>query len=300
MTKTLQEIAKLEKKRLVLSDCIERAPQYKQELNKRISHPVEPSFPGGRPEVIPNYNEKQYVKKAKEKGTGLGQFRENCIVLGFALASSVIGLIVCWIPWLLAILSWPFSVFYTRKQAYKIYIEECQEKERYNNKLKASVESYNRQTIEYQKKLEEYNLESQRLPQRLAFVDKLTETMKVEREATEKILAGLYIAQNSSLSTRNFISTHALLHYIDSHQVSSVEEAHQLLDKEISDGKITFSINAVKRYTGFSEGTMKTVAGNIALCNGSVNLIYQELDRHLASNHFNADHVQFYNRVLPK
>lgn len=79
---------------------------------------------------FPKYDEAYYNTLAKKQGAALGQFRSNCFVLGLSMAGTVIGLIVCWIPMLIALLSWPYSIGHQRRCARKIYIEECQKIEK--------------------------------------------------------------------------------------------------------------------------------------------------------------------------
>ncbi len=85
----------------------------------------------------PPYNEKVYIRKAKQRDSGnFESLRDQCMDFGFALASTVIGIVICWIPFLIAIITYPYAIYKRRKLAYQIYVEDCEELKRqyYKNK----------------------------------------------------------------------------------------------------------------------------------------------------------------------
>ncbi len=299
MISTLKEIEKLETRKQILSECIARAPQYKSRIKSCVSPPSKPSPPNDTIKPIPNYNEKEYVKKAKEEETSLSGFRQGCIVIGLWMAGSVIGLILCWIPWLLAILSWPFSIFYTRKRAYQIYLTECQELERHNNKIRNWIAEYNRKSAEYSHRLEEYQQQQQLLPQKLVFVDNLVTSMQKEQKDIDEKLRLAYITVNAPFFARGFIPVHAMLLYISNKQASTYEDALQLFDEEITAGKINLSLDEAKRYRKFPDKSMMHVMEQILLCEEKADRIYDKLDQYFTNDNFSTDYAKFQDTVIP-
>lgn len=81
----------------------------------------------------PEYDEDIYLRKAKEEEKGkYSEFRTSVVALGLYMMGSIIGLVICWIPFLLALFSFPVQVGMRRRAAYKIYLRECEEiKNRY-------------------------------------------------------------------------------------------------------------------------------------------------------------------------
>ena len=300
MITRIKEIAMLEKKKYVLKEFACFIPQYQEDITKQIkkAKPSVPQGPGGMIQPIPNYNAKAYIKKAKASGTGLGAFRENCVVLGFALMSSVIGLLVCWIPFLLAIFSWPFSIFYTRSQAYKIYLKECREIESRNNIIKKNLTQYNRESAEYPQKLKDYERKQALYEQMTAFLTNLQEEVKTAQEDLNLKLNQHYAALNSPSINPGYMSIHALLYYIDSGKASTAEEALQLLHKEVTAGKIPQNIYLCQRYRDASEETVTALLQTIDACNKKATMMGQELQQHLLKKPFDTDYMKFYHNVL--
>ena len=154
--KKTKEICELQKKIYVLQEVKRREWEISRYLEDAVPRPIEPREIKYSYKDIPDYDEEKYVKLAKANGAGLGEFRMGALQAGLMLAGTVIGLLICWIPLLLCLLSWPYSIYNTRKKAYKLYVEDCKKLENQNECNRIEVEQYNRAYAKYQNDLQLY------------------------------------------------------------------------------------------------------------------------------------------------
>lgn len=297
MIKTLEEIVKFEQQKYILENYIQHAGDYSNHLRNKIKQPIKPGLPyNTQIASIPNYDQKEYIKKAKAAGSGLGNFRSNCIVLGFAMASSVIGLLICWIPWVLAIFSWPFSIFLTRHKAYKMYIEDCQAIERKNCEVKNSIEEYNRKSVQYEKALNEYNDYQKTLPLKLEFFENIIEKAKCDLNIVKNNLQKLYDSIHMPSIARGFIPSHVLFYYIEKKRIESLIDATNLLEHEINTGKISLNIAVASKFRDVADEPLKYAIDTAIKCDKKVVSIQRALDNHFEKNNFDTSHIKFYSQ----
>ena len=204
--------------------------------------PVEPIKPAVTITPIPHFDEKHYRKKAKETGSGLSGFRDSCIVLGCALASSVIGIVVCWIPFLLALGSLPFSVGYTRKKAYNLYIKECEEIESKNTMAQSKLKEYNKRLLEYNTELEQYKSNEKRVQQLILRYSLEFEKAYSTYANLVKVLIRLYDYVNIPSRFRNFLCIHRIVWYYETNKINSLSEILNLMQGEFERGEISCDI----------------------------------------------------------
>ena len=295
MIKTLEEIVKLEQQQYILKAIIQSERKHQISLDEGMTKPHKPSAPHNTEiEPIPDFDEKKYRKKAKESGSGLGAFRENCILLGFQLIPTIVGILVCWIPFLLAILSWPFSIYNTRKKAYQMYIADCKRIDFKNKQAEQDLEEYNIATIKYQKDLVKYNQYIQSLPQKNNFLEKMISIAQRNLTLTQEDLIREYSLLPQALPANDFITAHALLFYIISEKATTLNDAIEMLEKEASCGLISPNIKMALTYQSMAGETMRYVTKVILDCQNKAEMFGERLENHLLKDNYDTDHEKLF------
>ena len=200
--------------------------------------PQKPIEPYVQAYDIPPYDDEKYKKMAKASGAGLGKFREECVLAGFWMACSFIGLTICWIPWLIALFSFPFSIHNIRKKAHQLYENECKEIIKKNNEAKLAIKEYQHNMVSYNRAMEEYQRRSALLPntQRI-FDSKLNDICNEIREKDTQ-LQELYNELRLTSEYRNFVATNTILWYIENNIAKTFEDAIVCFDRDKHSGKI--------------------------------------------------------------
>ncbi len=273
----IKEVCELQKKIYVLQELNRRKGEIFSKIEDSVPKPVAPREIQYSYKEIPDYDEEKYVKLAKAQGSGLGEFRDNAIFVGLSLASTVIGLLIFWIPLLLAFLSWPYSIYHTRKMAYKLYIEDCKKLENQNECNKIEIEQFNRASAKYQNDLQLYQTYQNNAKVR-------TKAYEIEFQKAANELANLnnkYILLCDELdipsSCRDFASINMILSYIHSGKAFSVLEAVKQFQFEANAGRISTNIEYIKRNYSVYQNTMPDVVRSLKECNYCVEFIERDL-----------------------
>ncbi len=75
------------------------------------------------------YDEDYYLREAKKiEWSQFSEFRASCFFAAGFCASTLIGLLVCWIPLIGFVYSFPYTTYHRRRTAYKLYIIDCLKK----------------------------------------------------------------------------------------------------------------------------------------------------------------------------
>ena len=238
----IKGLCEMQKKIYVLQAAISRKWAVFRKIEDSVPKPVAPQEIGYSYKEIPNYDEEKYVKLAKAKGSGLGKFRENALFVGLALSSTIIGLLVSWIFFLLVFFSWPYSIYHTRKMAYKLYIEDCKELEKQNECNRIELERFNRASMKYQHDLQLYQIHQSNLA---AKREALEREFQFAQDALAKLKHDYFILfSESGMSSayQDFASINMIYSYMRAGQANSARDAVQLFQYQASSGRITTNL----------------------------------------------------------
>ena len=182
----------------------------RETLEKHIeaTRPIEPYFEP----FYPEYDEDLYIRKAKEQENGkYAGFRYICFISTFIIAGTVIGLAFCWIPLCVALCSYPVQVGLRRREAYKIYIRECDElKNKYGFTHEKSEINYEKNKL----KKEEYDKNVEYFEKKKKWVESLYVNVNSKGNSLEKEkirlfreigLSSIYFEDYAFLITVNYL-----------------------------------------------------------------------------------------------
>lgn len=273
-----EKICNMQQSIYVLNEIIKKEREIYRKIETSVPTPIAPREPiGGRYQNIPDYNEEEYIKKAKAAGSGLGKFRENCIFVGLSLASTLIGLFVCWIPLLLAIFSLPFSIGHTRRMAYKMYIEDCKKLDDKNEANRLEIEAYNRASIKYQKDVIEFENHSKTLKLKQA---QLNKEIEKAREALTKLnMKYSILCGDAKIPTayHNFVEIHMICGYLKTRNALTIDEAIQLFQEQANSGKLNSNIEYIKKNVSLYKYSMPEVISALEKCNSDIASLENDL-----------------------
>ena len=262
----------------ILNEIIKKSGKIYIKIGSSVKKPIAPREPvGGSYQIFPDYNAEEYRKKAKAAGSGLGEFRKNCLMATCALAQSLIGLIICWIPLVLIILSLPFSIGHTRRVAYKMYIKDCKEIERKNETNKYEIEAYNRASVKYRNDLIKYeehtkNLESKQT----AFCKEIDKAKAALIKLNAEYVA---LCEDAKIppAYQNFIEIHMICGYLKTKNAFSVDEAIRLFQEQARNGKLNSNLEYIENHRSLFVNSMPEVIKALVKCNSSVSNIENDL-----------------------
>lgn len=275
--KKIKEMCEMQSKIYVLQSILQREYEISRQVEVGVPKPVAPREFQYSQMGIPDYDEEKYVKLAKAKGSGLGEFRHNALMATFVLASTLIGLLICWIPLLLCILSWPFSIYNTRKMAYKLYLEDCKNMENRNECNRIELEQFNRASVKYQNDLRFYENYQRNLSARK---NALEQECNFANNALSKLIQNYSILVKElefPSAYQDFASVNMIYSYISTGQANSVREAIQMFQYQVDGGKISTNLDFIKRNYSLFVNSMPEVVKSLKVCTSYVDKIERDL-----------------------
>ena len=275
----LEKICNIQQSIYVLNEIIKKEWEIYRKIETSVPTPIAPREPiGGHYRNIPDYNEEEYIKKAKAAGSGLGKFRENCMGLFYMLLQfGIIGMLVCWIPLVFLILSWPFSIGHTSRKAYKIYREDCKQIENDNEANRLKIEAYNRASIKYQKDVIEFESHSKTLKLKQA---QLNKEIEKAREALTKLnMKYSILCGDAKIPTayHNFVEIHMICGYLKTRNALTIDEAIQLFQEQANSGKLNSNIEYIKKNVFLYKNSMPEVISALEKCNSDIASLENDL-----------------------
>jgi len=267
----------MQKKIYVLQEAISRKLAIFRKIEDSVPKPVAPQECRYLHQTIPDYDEEKYVKLAKAKGSGLGKFRQDAIFAGLALAGTIIGLLIFWIPLLLAFLSWPYSIYHTRKMAYKLYIEDCKELENQNECNKIELERFNRASMKYQHDLQLYQIHQSNLAAKREALEREFQFAQNALTNLKQEYFILFGESGMSSAYQDFASINMIYSYMRAGQADSARDAVQLFQHQAGSGRIITNLEYIKKNYSLYQNSMPEVVKALKECSSYVDSIERDL-----------------------
>lgn len=270
-------LSDLEKNMLIMEKLISNKFNARKSLEKTVLEPCQPKAPSGVMRSYPHYDEKKYRIIAKEKGASLSNFRECCVGIGGWMFSTLFLAPLCVIPFLLAILSFPFSVGHLRRKGRKIYLEECQQIEKENKKLERDLEQYNIDMVKYRDNLKEYNDYLAVLPQKEEMLRQKFKTLEITASHAREIANKMYDALNISSEYRDFIFAITVDNYFTCSIANNINDALSKYKDEERAGKIPQNLETCSEYRSLINHNAPYLINAIDFCNSETTAMLNNL-----------------------
>ena len=273
MSKIHDEIAmcaQLEQHRYILSEILKEKQQIYTALANKNPKPHPPQPPSNVDTLpYPKYNEQKYYTKNKVSGFA-EWLRANAAALGFvslACCGNPLTLILAPFVAILALLLFLLFLVVTpiskRRTARKAYIKECENIDLFNQKARLTVEQYQKDYAEYERKLLQYEARQQNVDIQNRLWGKSIETAIHTHSTISTILNNYYGKIGLHKSYNNYIAITTVNSYIQSGQCSTLENAIEKFNTDKQNGKISPSIEFALANKSVTQSSMSAVIDSL-------------------------------------
>ena len=263
---------------------------------KEPQKPFKPTAPLGTVQPYPPYDEDLYIRKTKEREySKYSSFRERCVVTALGLASTLIGLLICWIPLVVAFFSLPFQVGERRKIAYRIYTDECEEIKRRNQKLIADKRRYEEDLKVYTMSMEkyeaamvEYDCKKRLLQEKRKRLSSKLQSIRFADGKLESTLWKIYASLKLPSNCKNYVSVYMIHSYLEEGSCTTLDECVARHNKEEADGMFVPDISLVLKHRNVFQKKCPKLIRACLECEGSAQDMVEELEHYMNEN-WNSD-----------
>ncbi len=254
--------------------------------------PREPQKTWREIEAYPPYDEDYYLRKVKENEKGkYSSFRDQCFLAAVTLASTLIGLLICWIPLVVGIFSLPFQVGARRQAAYQMYLDECEEIKRRNQGIVDNERRYAEESAKYKTAMEEYEIA-------VLEYDRKKRLLEEKKERALKIFGSLRRVENELQRIRekvynliafpsnckNYISVYMIDFYWKKGYISTLQEGITRHNQDEANGMFIPDVSLTLKHKNIFSQKMPGLVEELLECEVIAQSIFEELEKYVLEN----------------
>lgn len=294
MSKIHDEIAmcaQLEQHRYILSEFLKNEQQLYKSLESKNPKPKPPQQPGSAIVIpYPHYDEKRYYEKIKDSSPvkALTANGITFLILTLACIPGIWTMIFIPFTLLISISCFLLIPIVKRKSARKAYIQECEQIDYRNRSAQAQVEQYQKDCVEYERKLQLYEARSQNVQIQKKMFNNSIENAKKALSTISTRLSNYYAKSLLNVYGRNnnYIAIVTIYSYLQSGQCNTLESAIEKFNIQKQLGKISPTIEYALNNRSITKESMGAVIASLddaqricnQLCKDSIQYFTNLLD----------------------